>query len=212
MIEFRDVKLAFEGKIIFQNLSLKIERGEKVVILGKSGSGKTSLIGLLLGFTTPLAGQVLFDGDLIDGDSVWNVRRRVAYVDQDGSIGSGQVMETIKGIFSLKNNAQMQISDQEIYALMNQFDLERDTAQSQVGELSGGERQRVAIVISLLLNRDVYLLDEVTSALDQSLKEKVAEYFLNQDELTAMIVSHDPVWMEYPSVKAFDLEVNEWIR
>ncbi len=212
MIEFRDVKLAFEGKIIFQNLTLKIERGEKVVILGKSGSGKTSLIGLLLGFATPLAGQVFFDGDLIDGDSVWNVRRRVAYVDQDGSIGSGQVMETIRGIFSLKNNAQMQISDQEIYALMSQFDLDRDTTHSQVGELSGGERQRVAIVISLLLNREVYLLDEVTSALDQPLKEKVAEYFLNQDELTAMIVSHDPVWMEYPSVKAFDLEANEWIR
>jgi putative ABC transport system ATP-binding protein len=110
----------------------------------------------------------------------------------------------------LKNNSHIRAGDEDVYRLMEDFELDPALSRNQIGDLSGGERQRVAIVISLLLKREVYLLDEVTSALDKPLKKKVADHFLGREDLTALIVSHDPVWLEYPSVEIFDLEDQQW--
>ena len=76
--------------------------------------------------------------------------------------------------------------------------------------MSGGERQRLAIIISVLLKRNIFFLDEITSALDKHLKKKVADFFVEKDDWTAIIISHDPVWLENQSVKVFDLEEGKW--
>lgn len=212
MIKFENVSVAFNGKPVFRNLDLDIDRGEKIVIIGKSGSGKSSLIEMVLGFTEPASGYVYVDGVPIDETSVWDIRKRVAYVDQEGSIGDGEVLERIRSILRLKYNARLGVTEKDILLLFDEFELDQSLVHSQIGDLSGGERQRVAIIISLLLQREIYLLDEVTSALDKHLKEKVAEYYLEKKEGTMIVVSHDPVWQTYPSTKIFDLEAMQWVR
>lgn len=207
MISFENIHLSFNGKNVIQNLSLEINPGDKVVISGKSGSGKSSLLSLVLGFTRPDSGEVLFDGIPVDEKTVWDVRKQVAYIDQDVSLGTGTVHGLLDFVSELKANTHSVFNVNE---LMEFFLLDIDLLQKNVKELSGGERQRMAIVISVLLNRDIYFLDEVTASLDKHLKKKVADYFLSREDYTCVIVSHDPVWLNNSVVRVFDFEEKKW--
>jgi putative ABC transport system ATP-binding protein len=212
MIEYKDVRLVFDGKVVIDSLTFQIARGEKVVVFGKSGCGKSSLLGLLLGFTQPETGVVNFNGVTVNESNIWDVRKNIAYIDQDSSLGRGQVLEGIRNIFQYKVNSHLRVSDSDIYQLLDFLELGREIVEQNISNLSGGERQRIAIAISILLQRDIYLLDEVTSALDAHLKKKVADYFISRNDITLLIVSHDTVWMDNPFVKVFDLEKSKWIR
>ncbi len=210
MIEFKDVCLRYGNKEIIKNLSLKIERGAKVVVAGESGVGKSSILHLILGFAIASDGEVVFDGVPVDDKSVWDVRKKVAYVDQDISVGEAKGYEWIDFVCALKANDSLNITKQKIDDVCCLFNLNSDLLNKDMTALSGGERQRLAIVVSILLNRKIFLLDEITSALDKNLKKKVANYFLNKPDWTVLTVSHDPVWQDNPSVKIFDLEAGTW--
>ena len=206
VIEFAGVNLSFSGKKVIDDLSLVINSGDKVVISGKSGCGKSSLLSLVLGFVKPDSGKVVFGGVAVDGKTAWNVRREIALIDQDVSLGSGSVESFLEFVSDLKVNAHLDFSPNK---LMKFFHLQ-GILHKNLKDLSGGERQRLAIVVSVLLNRKVFFLDEVTSSLDANLKKKVADYFLKRDDWTCVIVSHDPVWLESPSVRVFDFEEKVW--
>ena len=94
--------------------------------------------------------------------------------------------------------------------LLGYFEFNEDIVDKNIEDLSGGERQRLAIVISVLLGRDVFFLDEVTSALDKHLKKKVVDYFVKRKDWTSLVVSHEPLWLENPAVKVFSLEERKW--
>ncbi len=207
LIEFKNIYLSFSKKNVIQNLSLIINKGDKVVVSGKSGSGKSSLLSLVLGFIQPDSGQIVFDGTLVNEKTVWDLRKQVSYINQDVSLGDGIVKELLDFISTLKKD---NYSDITVAELMEIFDLDNDLIQKNVKELSGGERQRLAIVIAIMLNRFVFFLDEVTSSLDKHLKNKVADFFLSKPDWTCVIVSHDPVWLENPIVKVFDFEEGKW--
>jgi len=78
---------------------------------------------------------------------------------------------------------------------MKFFEFDEKLLDKTIYDLSGGERQRLGLIMAIMLNRPVYLLDEITSALDTELKERVAEYFAKTDN-TVIAVSHDDVWMK----------------
>ena len=90
---------------------------------------------------------------------------------------------------------------------MLELELEDNILDKNFQELSGGEKQRIGILISLLLDRDIYLLDEVTSTLDMNLKKKIADYFLAQEDWTLLVISHDREW-ERDWIEVIDLENN----
>lgn len=209
MIEFKNVHLSFNGKSIIEDFSLKINHGEKVVISGKSGCGKSSLLALVLGFVQPFSGQIYIEGKLLDENSVWVVRKRISYIDQSVSLGSGKVQRLFADILSLRANTTLDFNTNELLTL---FDLSKDLLFKDIQELSGGEKQRIAIIIAILLNRDVFFLDEVTASLDTHLKERVADYFLNRTDSTCLIVSHDPVWQNNKFVRVFNFEEKKWIH
>lgn len=209
LIELRNIHLSFDSKNIIQNLSLKINKGDKVVFAGKSGSGKSSLLSLVLGFVPPDRGHVLFDGIPANEKTVWDVRRKIACIDQDVSLGDGTVQGLLDFVSGLKANVHSVFNPKE---LMKFFHLDIDLLQKSVKELSGGERQRMAIVTAILLNRDVFFLDEVTASLDKHLKNAVADYFLSREDCTCVIVSHDPVWLDNSVVRVFNFEENKWKR
>jgi len=210
MIEFKNIHLQYDGKDVLQELSFEVKEGEKVAVLGKSGSGKSSLFHMALGFTYPARGNIFFNGIPVDEKTSWTIRKQVAYVDQDVSIGNGKILDILDFISGLKANLSLDFSKEKFSSLSDYFELGSDIINKNIEELSGGERQRLGIIISILLERNIFFLDEITSALDKHLKKKVAGFFIERVDWTSMIISHDPVWLENPSVKVFDLEEGKW--
>lgn len=210
MIRFENIKISFTNNNIFEDFNLTINRGEKVLIYGKSGIGKSVLFKLLLGLIQPEKGTVYFDDKLLDGKTVWDVRKKISYVSQDVDIASGNVFEIIKDIFSIKANSHLELVEDELLELMDQFELKRELLDKDLSHLSGGERQRIAIVVAILLKRDVFLLDEVTAALDSNLKDKVINYFTHRSDWTVLVISHDKDWLENKYIKIFNLEEKLW--
>ena len=210
LISFDHVYLAFDGRKILKNLSLDVRRGEKVVVLAKSGSGKSSLFSLVLGFLEPDAGRVFFAGQLVDAKSVWGIREKIAYIDQDVSLGDGKIPDLLDFVLKLKANSRLDGAREHLQELLRYFEFDQDVLTKNVENLSGGERQRLAIIVAVLLQRKIFLLDEVTSALDKQLKKKVADFFLAREDWTCLVISHDPVWLENPAVKIFNLGEGKW--
>ncbi|MCD6134767.1 MAG: ATP-binding cassette domain-containing protein [Candidatus Omnitrophica bacterium] len=210
MIKFERITLRYKNKEVFSNLTLEIQEGEKAVISGYSGLGKSSLFYLLLGFVRPAEGTVYFSGRPLNSHSIWNVRRKISYVDQDISLFGGKIRQQFEFLFSLRANSHLSKGWDYIIELLNYFSLGRDILDKDIEEVSGGQRQRIALINAILLRRNVFLLDEPTSFLDEKLKEKVADFFL-QRPYTVIVASHDQVWQK-KAVKVFDLEKKQWVQ
>lgn len=200
-----NISFSYNTKPIFDHFDLKIVPGEKVQIKGKSGAGKTTLFKLILGFLRPDGGEILFDEEVLDAKTVWQARRSMAYVSQDMSIGEGNVKDFLADLLSYEANRKLNVNREQIISLFREFSLSEDLYESNISDLSGGEKQRIAIIASILIDRPVYLLDEITSALDDALKKKIARYFMELKEKTILIISHDEVWKEY-DLKVVDLD------
>lgn len=194
---------------MLDDFSLDIGTGEKCVIRGKSGSGKSSLFGMVLGFVRPERGRVFFNETEVDSRTVWAVRKQVAFVDQDVSLGDKNVEEWLDIVFGLNANRQTRPDHAKIMQLFDYFELSSDTIEKSISDLSGGERQRIALIVSLLLQRPCLLLDEVTSALDDLLKQKVVDYLCRDPDLTVVVISHDSVWMHNSRFRVFDMDTGK---
>jgi putative ABC transport system ATP-binding protein len=129
----------------------------------------------------------------VTGNSVSAVRTKVAYVPQNVDVGRGSVNEFFDTIFSY-NTVGFSPSLEKIQRLLEWFELDTSILKKEFKSLSGGEKQRIVLILSLLLERNVFLLDEPTSSLDSSLKSKVVDYFVNDPSLTVVVISHDPQW------------------
>jgi putative ABC transport system ATP-binding protein len=192
VFKLNNVTKQFSEQFVLRDFSFEIRKGDKVIILGRSGIGKTTLFRLLLGFEKPDSGEIYFDDRLVDDDTVWKLRRKVAYVSQDLNIGHGNLQTFFNETLALKANlSSKKPAHESLNALLAYFELPETVLQKNIEELSGGEKQRVAIINALLLRRTIFLLDEITSALDKSLKSKVMDYFLLNPYYTILSISHD---------------------
>ncbi|ADE36692.1 ABC transporter ATP-binding protein [Methanohalophilus mahii] len=193
IIEFRDLSIIHSHQKVLENFNLTIKEGEKLLIRGKSGTGKSTLFMCLLGLMRPSGGDVYFENLPVTGNSVSVVRTKVAYVPQNVDVGRDSVEEFFDTIFSY-NAVGFSPSFEKMQRLLEWFELDASILKKEFKSLSGGEKQRIVLILSLLLERDVFLLDEPTSSLDSSLKSKVVDYFVNDPSLTVIVISHDPQW------------------
>ncbi len=205
MIRYENISLKFDARSILRNFNLTIRDGEKIIIRGKSGRGKTTLLNLLTGFVQPDEGRVLLDGVPISPETIWSARSRLAFVGQSVDLGKGKVLELLQQIFDYEVNRPSKPARQRLESLFEQFDLDPGQLDKDFSDLSGGEKQRVGIILAILLERQVYLLDEVTSALDKTLKEKVIRYFLFDCSETVIAISHDKGWESAGGVRIVEL-------
>lgn len=210
VIEFEGITLAYGKRAIFQDFSLQVEKGAKVVVFGKSGLGKSTLLKLILGFVRPEEGKIFFSGKLVGAKTIDWVRRQIAYVDQDVVFGEGKVSEVIKEYFTFRANIKLAPSLGELVRVMQKFELDVKLLEQDVNELSGGERQRLALVVALLLKRPVMLLDEVTASLDPGTKRVVIDKLIGEKELTLVVVTHDQEWNKRRETKLFDFKDKKW--
>ncbi len=184
------VTLSFPGQTVVENFSMTLPRGKKCVLVGASGSGKSSILRAILGFIAPDKGNIQIDGYAIDGRNIWNLRKKIGYVSQEPQLGTGKVQNILHHPFTYKANASISLDMSQQGQLLERFSLPASILSKEVTDLSGGEKQRIAIIAALLLKRPIYLFDEPTSALDKDNAAVLAD-LLAQSDMTAMVATHD---------------------
>lgn len=206
IIEFRDIKFRYPGKRqeLFTNLSLTIEAGERISVIGTSCSGKTSLVDLILGQLTPDKGEVLLSG-LAPRVAQAKFPGAVAYVPQDIFIFEGTIRENI-----LCGLAENIFNDDAIWEVISQvelFDWVKSLSESlsyHISEgglnISGGQRQRIGLARALITKPKLLLLDEATSALDRKTEIEIAQTIKTLPKKTTVVsIAHRPAMMKISS-------------
>ncbi len=188
-LEADGLALRFEGKALFAGLSFAVRRGEMVCLSGESGAGKSSVLRCMLGFVPPAAGTIRIEGRTLDERSVWELRRRVAYVQQEPDLGQDSVRATLERPFRYRANAGLRGNLERAQALFERFGLAPALMNENVETLSGGEKQRVALVAALLL-------DEPSSALDSAAERAVLAAVRGEAGKAVLCVAHDAVWTQ----------------
>lgn len=195
VIEIVDLTVAIDDRKIFSGLNLEVQALEKVSLVGRSGSGKSTLLRCLLGFVVPTAGKIKIFGEDVTAKSIWKLRTRMAYVPQEPELSNGSVTEILAKAFTFGHNRALRDNLQLVPELMERLLLPETLMDEDISELSGGEKQRIAMLMALLLERDIMLLDEASSALDPESKRATIRLLKEQQDLTLLSVSHDQEWL-----------------
>ena len=190
--EVTDLGVSFPGGGGIQSLSLRVEADDCILIVGPSGCGKSTLLNCLMGFCIPDGGDICVMGQQLTSRTVWSIRSRVAYVAQEPDLGDGTVRDVLARPFSYRCNRSLSYHDSEANELLEAIGFERSILNKSVKSLSGGEKQRVALVGALLLKRKLYLLDEITSALDAPTAILVADLLQSLEDVAVVVATHQP--------------------
>ena len=187
-LEVKNVSKSFDGKPVLKDVSVELNKGELVCLLGVSGGGKTTLFNIISGLLSPDNGQVL-----LDGKDITNQPGHISYMLQKDLLLPYRTIEDnaalplfLKGV--KKREARMTVSP-----MFEQFGLE-GTQKKYPSQLSGGMRQRAALLRTYMFSKDVALLDEPFSALDTITKSSMHKWYLNvmeQIQLSTLFITHD---------------------
>ena len=180
LFEIKNLKKSFDDKEVLKDISLKVEKGEVICIIGPSGSGKSTLLRCSTNLETYDGGEIIFDGTL-------------GLVFQNFNLFPHHTV--MKNITHDPIKVQKRNKDEvykEARALLKKFSLE-DKEDSYPCNLSGGEKQRVSIARALAMNPDILFFDEPTSALDPELTVEVLRVIrkLAEEKMTMIIVTHE---------------------
>jgi phospholipid/cholesterol/gamma-HCH transport system ATP-binding protein len=201
-IEFRDVELAFDDKVILRSLSFKVMKGETKIILGGSGGGKSTIIKLVLGLLKPDAGQVLVDGEDVtqyDENHMMRVRKKIGMVFQEGALFDS---------LSVYDNVAYRLHEQyvpedeverEVRRMLRFVNLE-DAIDKMPSELSGGMRRRVGIARALIGDPKIVLFDEPTAGLDPPTARTICELAMklrDLEDVSSIFVTHEMNNLDY---------------
>jgi phospholipid/cholesterol/gamma-HCH transport system ATP-binding protein len=201
-IEFRDVVLAFDDRIVLNKLSFKVNKGETRIILGGSGGGKSTIIKLVLGLLKPDEGRVFVDGeDITDYNEVqmMDVRKKIGMVFQEGALFDS---------LSVYDNVAYRLHEQglpedevepEVRRMLRFVNLE-DAIDKMPAELSGGMRRRVGIARALIGDPKIVLFDEPTAGLDPPTARTICELAMklrDLEDVSSIFVTHEMNNLEY---------------
>jgi len=195
-IEFRDVVLAFDDRVILDNLNFKVMKGETKIILGGSGGGKSTIIKLVLGLLKPDSGTILVDGEDVTDyseDQMMRVRKKIGMVFQEGALFDS---------LSVYDNVAYRLHEQgvpedevepEVRRMLRFVNLE-DAIDKMPIELSGGMRRRVGIARALIGDPKIVLFDEPTAGLDPPTARTICELAMklrDLEDVSSIFVTHE---------------------
>lgn len=194
-ITFKEVSFTYPGRnATLINVDLELTKGEMTALVGHSGSGKSTVIDLVLGLQVPSHGVVLIDGISLNEWDINSFRGRVGYVPQDPQLFNCSIRDNLLWSFSLASDSELE----EALHLSNALDFVRNLPEgidTVVGDrgisLSGGQRQRIALARAVLRKPELLILDEATSALDSE-SELLIQQSIEQvsRRTTILVIAH----------------------
>ena len=195
-IEIKSLNAYYDKLHVLRDIDLQVKKGEIVSLIGPSGSGKSSLLKMLVGLLIPKSGVVRINDQAINYHKkldLRTVREKIAIVFQQYNLF--QNMNVLKNVCIAPTKIQKRNAkeaEEQAVNLLEKVGL-KDKLKSYPDELSGGQQQRVAIARALCLNPEILLLDEITSALDPELVKEVLDTIrlLASEGMTMLIVSHE---------------------
>jgi len=187
-LEVKNVSKSFDGNHVLKDVSIELNKGELVCLLGVSGGGKTTLFNIISGLLEPDSGMVL-----LDGKNITNRPGYISYMLQKDLLLPYRTIEDNAALPLLLKGMKKREARTEVSPLFSQFGLE-GTQKKYPSQLSGGMRQRAALLRTYMFSKDVALLDEPFSALDTITKSSMHKWYLNVMEriqLSTLFITHD---------------------
>ncbi len=194
MIEFKNITLKIHRQTLLAGANLHLAPNDKLVVRGPSGCGKSSLLKCVIGMFPIAGGSVHVDGIALSANHIPQIRGRIAFIGQEPVLGAENVREALLLPFTFKAHHGNQPPEKEIFQTLERLHLPSAILEKPAKRISGGEKQRIAIARALLLGKNIFLADEVTSALDPESKAAVMAA-LFRPGTTLLSVSHDPDWV-----------------
>ena len=191
ILRLDNVGFQADGVTILNEMSFQLRAGEFKLITGPSGCGKSTLLKIIASLLSPTSGKILFAGKDINTLAPETYRQQVSYCAQTPALFGDSVYDNLIFPWQIRNK---QPEPKALVADLLSFGLAENTLEKSINELSGGEKQRVSLIRNLQFLPQVLLLDEITSALDESNKTNVNEIihrYTSEKDIAVLWVTHD---------------------
>ena len=163
---------------------------------------------MLLGYVKPTQGSIIIDDKELNSNTIHDIRQHLCYISQDVDLPDMSIQTLLDTIYHYQANTSLHHPDEDqLNTLLSTYKLTPSILKQHTHQLSGGERQRIGIIITQLLNRPIWLLDEITSALDTELKTAAITNLVESNN-TILAISHDPQWSAHPKIRTVDISAH----
>ncbi|WP_297439339.1 ATP-binding cassette domain-containing protein [uncultured Clostridium sp.] len=188
-IKAENIIYKIDDKVILDNLSLDIEKGDLISIVGESGCGKSTFLKILSDLISISSGKLKYNGTSYGEIDPLEIRKNISYCVQLPFLFGKTVYDNFNFVFEVRKE---KFNEKRVVELLERFSLTKDYIDKSINKLSGGEKQRIALIRNLIYKPEVLLLDEATSALDNENTRIIEEYVkeLNNEGVTIIWVTH----------------------
>ena len=188
MIKIENIHLSYNDEIVLNGINCMINKGESICFWGPSGSGKSSLMKIIMGIEVPDSGKIIIDGIELNSESIIEVRKKIIWVPQNINLPVNNSTELLQ-LLMLDSKQKLKFEE-----FVFEMGIDKNILDKDFQEISGGQKQRIVIASGLALQKPILLLDEPTSALDAESVDKLIGLILTQLNITVISASHDKNW------------------
>lgn len=189
MIEFKNIDLIFGEQKICKNLNLQINKGEHLCFVGGSGKGKSSLLKMIMGILLPSSGCIYVNKTELTVETCLQIRNQISWLPQNVNLPVENSAE-LQSLLCLQPDEVKRYHD-----YLQALEISPQSEKKSFQELSGGQKQRILLAICLCQKKDIFLLDEPSSALDEHSIDLLLQLICRIKNKTIISVSHTPQWI-----------------
>jgi len=209
IIQLSNVAMSFGDRILFENFDLVLNQNEIVGLTGGSGSGKSTILRIVVDLLTPESGIITVLGKPISEWDPRELRRNVILVPQESQMFAGTIRDNL--VWGLSKHEET-IDDDSLCEILGEVKLDSLKLDDEAFNLSGGEKQRIAIARALVMNPEALLLDEPTAALDEEAAlavENVLNDVIRKRQIGILIVTHNKDQAHRFTSRIIEMENNQ---